>query len=123
MSELDNAILAQNIAVAKHRAAHEKRMFRNLKDIRDEIAQGAHYNPKDDPPYEYQPYPKCVRRPGLPDVVVNSKEEHDSLLGVKAEPAKKVTVDVASLQKPDVVPAKRGRPPKAAVAPLPANLD
>ena len=73
MSELDNAILAQNIEVAKHRAAHEKRMLRNLKDIRDEIAQGSHYNPKDDPPYEYKPYPKCVRREGFPDVVVQNK--------------------------------------------------
>ena len=122
MSELDNAILAQNIEVAKHRAAHEKRILRNLKDIRGEIAQGAHYNPKDDPPYEYQPYPKCVRREGLPDVVVNSKEEHDSLLGVKAEPAKKVTVDIAALEKPEVVQVKR-KYTKRAVAPLPANLD
>ena len=55
-------------------------------------------------------------------VIVNSKQEHDALLGIKAEPAKKVTVDIAALAQPEAVPVKRKYTKRAAI-PLPANLE
>ena len=122
MSDLDNAIAVQHAEVAKHKAAHEKRLLRNTKDIRDEIAHGAHYEPKDDPIYQYVPYPKWVTPEGGEPVIVNSKQEHDALLGIKAEPAKKVTVDIAALAQPEAVPVKRKYTKRAAI-PLPANLE
>ena len=123
MSELDNAISAQHYEVAKHKAAHEKRMNYNSKDIRGEIAQGAHYNPKDDPIYNYQPYPKWVTPEGGEPVIVQNKAEHDALLGVKAEPAKKTTVDIASLAQPEAIPVKRKYTKRAEAAPLPETLE
>lgn len=123
MSESSNAIAEQHAQVAKHKLAHEKRLIRNTKDIRDEIAHGSHYEPKDDPIYEYQAYPKWVTPEGGEPVIVNSKQEHDDLLGVKAEPAKKATVDIGSLAMVEPVAVKRGRPPKVVAEPLPQNLD
>ena len=123
MSELDNAISAQRYEVAKHKAAHEKRMNYNSKDIRGEIAQGQHYNPKDDPIYNYQPYPKWVTPEGGEPVIVQNKAEHDALLGIKAEPAKKATVDIASLAQPEEIKIKRKYTKRADVAPLPAPLE
>lgn len=123
MSELDNAIEAQHAEVEKHKLAHQKRLLRNTKDIRKEIAHGAHYEPEDDPPYVYRPYPKWVTPEGGEPVIVNSKAEHDALLGVKAEPAKKTTVDVAALAKPDVVARAKRKYTKRAPTELPANLE
>ena len=123
MSDLDNAIAEQHAQVAKHKAAHEKRMLRNTKDIRDEIAHGAHYEPKDDPIYEYRPYPKWVTPEGGEPVIVNTKAEHEAVMGIKLEPAKKVTVDVADLVKADVVPVKRKYTKRAQAADLPATLE
>lgn len=115
----ENAIEQSRAAVAAFKSERAKKEFRNSKDIRDEIAKGNHYQPKDDPIYEYKAYPKWVG-----DKIVNSKAEHDALLGVKPEPAKSVSVDVAALATIEQAPpARRGRPPKAPVAPLPAALD
>ena len=123
MSDLDNAIAAQHAEVAKHKAAHEKRLLRNTKDIRDEIAHGAHYEPKDDPIYEYRPYPKWVTPEGGEPVIVNSKAEHDALLGIKVAPAKMATVDVADLAQVETVPVKRKYTKRAQPIELPPPLE
>lgn len=122
MSELENAIEEQKRIVAAHKSAREKKMIRNTKDIRDEIAKGGHYEPKDDPIYEYQPYPKWVTV-GDESHIVQSKQEHDALLGIKTEPAKAATVDIASLAQPDAPRAKRKYTKRAEAAPLPATIE
>ena len=124
MSEIENAIEEQHRQVAKHKKAHEKRMLRNTKDIRDEIAHGAHYEPKDDPIYEYVEYPKYVTlKNNDQQIIVHSKAEENAALGIKSEPAKVAMVDVAALAHVEQsAPAKR-KYTKRAAAPLPATLD
>jgi hypothetical protein len=122
MSE-SNAIAEQHAQVGKHKAAHMKRLQRNTKDIRGEIAHGDHYEPKDDPIYEYVPYPKWVTPEGGEPVIVNTKAEHDALLGIEAKPAKAVTIDVADLAKPDETVTVKRKYTKRAVAELPQTLE
>ena len=91
------------------------------RDIRPMIAKAGHYNPANDVPYEYQRYPLMVKV-GDKEIKVYSKEEENMALGIRAEPAKKVDVDIANIQQPDKVAVRRGRPPKIKPLDLPADL-
>lgn len=121
----DDILEQQRQLVQKYQLLKMKKLERNKRDIRDEIATGAHYNPKDDTAYEYVPYPRWIHREGLPSVIVNSQQEEDALRGVKAEPAKAVSVDVKALVKAQTpeAPREKRKYTRKVEAPLPANLE
>lgn len=124
----ENIAAIQQQIVAGERAkqiAHQRQL---AKDIRSEIARSGWYEPKNDPEYNYVPFPRWVEVWGgdgkKKDVLVQNAEEEKQVLGVKTEPAKAVTVDTNQLEKiVQAAPAKRGRPPKAKAAPLPPTLE
>ena len=97
---------------------HQKKLQR---DIRPMIARSGFYNPDNDTPAEYQRYPLLVKV-GNKEIKVYSEEEEKAALNIKAEPAKKVDIDIANIQQPEAVAIRRGRPPKAKPLDLPADL-
>jgi nicotinamide mononucleotide (NMN) deamidase PncC len=105
---------------------HEKAKFlakqaRLQKDVRSQIARSGFYQPDNDPVYEFQPFPETVKV-GDTEIIVFSQEEKDKVLGIKAEPAKKVDVDITQLvQEQTAVPVKR-KYTKRVVMALPADL-
>ena len=118
----DDIIQIQRELADKYRAQQMAQQQRLKKDIRSQIAKAGHYNPDNDPVYEYREYPKYVMVNGV-QKVANSRDEEDYFLGKEMTPPKKATVDIADLgqQQPvEVVKAKRGRPAK--VLPLPESL-
>lgn len=105
------------------KAAYLEAQRKLKKDIRPMMARSGWYNPDKDPDYVYQRYPITVRLPDGKEVIAHTEAEEKKLLGIKDEPAKTVEVDIANLVSKEVAPKKRGRPPKAAQAPLPPNLE
>ena len=103
---------------------------KNDYDIRPRIAQGKHYDPMGDQEKvrNYNPdenrYPRFVTRADGRQFVANTPVEEKEILNIVTPPPRKVDVDVQNLVMPETQAApKRGRPPKAVVAPLPSNLE
>ena len=97
---------------------HQKKLQR---DIRPMIARSGFYNPDNDTPAEYQRYPLLVKV-GNKEIKVYSEAEEKAALGIKAEPAKKVDVDITNIQQPTEVRIKRKYTKQAKPLDLPADL-
>ena len=125
----DNALEIQREIVNAERAKRIAEERRNKIDIRKRIARSGWYNPEGDDPdtSHHTEYPKWVYPDGAgtDGLIVQNRDEEHKVMGTKPVPAKPVTVDIADLgqQQPVPVQARRGRPPKAKAAELPANLD
>ena len=120
----EDILQIQRGMVALERAKQIDKQNKLAKDIRSQIARNGFYNPEADPIYEYREFPKWITCPDGRKLIVNNKAEEAEHLGIKVEPAKTVTVDTNKLEGvTQAAPAKRGRPKKVAVAPLPPNLD
>jgi hypothetical protein len=92
------------------------------RDIRPNIVRANGYNPERDfgaEPFVPKPYPAWVHfKDGRSSVIVQSKEEHDALLGRKSEP-----VNIAHLAQAEPVRVKRKYTKRVAPQELPKNLD
>ena len=120
----ENILEIQRDLVAMERAKAIAKADRLKKDIRSQIARNGFYNPEADPIYEYREFPKWITRPDGQKLIVNNKAEEAEHLGIKAEPARAVTIDTNQLEGVvQTAPAKRGRPKKVVPAPLPPDLD
>ena len=129
MAREPSALEIQRELVNMERAKRLVEERQNKVDIRQRIAKSGWWDPsKDDPDTSYHTeYPKWVypEGAGTGGLIVQNRDEEHKVMGTKPAPAKPVTVDIADLgqQQPVPVQAKRGRPPKAKAAELPANLD
>ena len=118
----EDVIAIQRDLADKFRAQEMAKQQRLKKDVRSQIAKAGHYNPDNDPVYEFHEFPKYVLVNGV-QKVAHTKEEEDYYLGKEMAPPKKATVDIADLgqqQTVEVAKPKRGRPAKA--LPLPESL-
>ena len=129
MAREPSALEIQRELVNMERAKRLVEERQNKVDIRQRIAKSGWWDPtKDDPDTSYHTeYPKWIYPggPGSKGKLVDNRHEENHFMGIKEKPAKPVTVDIADLgqQQPVPVQAKRGRPPKAKAAELPANID
>ena len=125
----DDVLNIQREIVSLERAKRIAEERRNGIDIRKRIARSGWYNPENDDPdmSRHTEYPKWVypEGAGTTGLIIQTRDEEHKVMGTTPKPAKPVSVDIADLgeQQPVPVQAKRGRPPKAKAAELPANLD